>query len=337
MLEEKERKLLSSCAQLSENSKGRKIFVKQCPIRTEFQRDKDRIIHSKSFRRLSHKTQVFLAPEGDHYRTRLTHTLEVTQISRTIARALKLNEDLTEAIALGHDLGHTPFGHTGEGALTECLQEIKDDYKGVPELFEHNKQSLRVVDYLEYEGKGLNLTWEVRDGILNHTRNNSPSTLEGQIVRIADRVAYINHDIDDAIRAKMIKEKDLPDKSIKILGKHHGVRINNMVFNMVEASKDSKQIKLSNDFTKAMNKLRGFLFEKVYINSAAKAEEPKAKKVIEMLFFYYLNNSDKMPQEFQTDKRAELPLKICDYVAGMTDRYALNKFKDLFMPRGWMV
>ncbi|HDP69966.1 MAG TPA: deoxyguanosinetriphosphate triphosphohydrolase [Actinobacteria bacterium] len=336
MLEENEKRFLSAHAQFSVNSKGRKFPLKPCLLRTEFQRDRDRIIHSKSFRRLSHKTQVFLAPEGDHYRNRLTHTLEVTQISRTIARVLRLNEDLTEAIALGHDLGHTPFGHTGEDALTECLQKIKKDFKDAPESFEHNKQSLRVVDYLEYEGKGLNLTWEVRDGILNHTGDNLPSTLEGQIVKIADRIAYINHDIDDAIRAGMMSEEDLPSDSIKTLGKHHGIRINNMVFNMVEASKGGEQIQLSDDFAEAMNELRNFLFEKIYINSAAKIEEPKAKKIVEMLFFYYLDHPLEMPEEFHSKNGDELPVKICDYVAGMTDRYALGRFGKLFMPKVWM-
>jgi len=337
MLEEKEKEILSPDAQLSMCSKGREHPIKPCFLRTEFQRDRDRIIHSKTFRRLSHKTQVFLAPEGDHYRTRLTHTLEVTQIARTVARALSLNEDLTEAIGLGHDLGHTPFGHTGEDALTECLEEISENFKDAPKSFKHNLQSLRVVDYLEYDGKGLNLTWEVRDGILNHTGEVMPSTLEGQIVKISDRIAYINHDIDDAIRANILKEEDLPPRLVKVLGNYHGVRINNMVRNIVKESKDKNTIQLSKDFADAVDELRSFLFERVYISSEAKVEEPKAKRVVKMLFFYYLENPNEMPKEFQVEKGGKLPTKICDYVAGMTDRYALRKFNEFFMPKTWML
>ncbi len=336
-LEERETKNLSPLAKLSRVSKGRRSPLTPCPLRTEFQRDRDRIIHSKAFRRLSHKTQVFLAPEKDHYRTRLTHTLEVSQISRTIARAIDLNEDLVEAIALGHDLGHTPFGHTGEEALSECLVKIEADYPNSPKRFKHNEQSLRVIDFLEYEGKGLNLTFEVRDGILNHTGPNLPSTKEGEIVRLADRIAYINHDIDDALRANVITDADLPADLIDVLGKHHGTRVNNMVNDMIETSLASGKITLSDDFALAMNQLRDFLFERVYVGSLAKEEVPKAKKVVEMLFFYYLENPSKMPEEFAPKGEEVLAVKICDYVAGMTDRFAIKRFEELFIPKAWMV
>lgn len=332
----KEESVLSSLAQLSQETLGRRAPLKACPLRTEFQRDRDRIIHSKAFRRLSHKTQVFLAPEKDHYRTRLTHTLEVSQISRTIARAIDLNEDLVEAIALGHDLGHTPFGHTGEEALSESLKKIASDFKDAPKFFKHNLQSLRVVDFLEYEGKGLNLTQEVRDGILNHTGNDLPFTLEGQIVRIADRIAYINHDIDDAIRASVITREDLPSDLTDILGHHHGTRINNMVNNMIETSLSSKTIGLTDEFTAAMNALREFLFKRVYIGSLAKEEMPRAKRMVEMLFMYYLENPHLLPTEFLPKEEESLPVKICDYVAGMTDRFAIKRFEEIFVPKAWV-
>ncbi|MBI4744812.1 MAG: deoxyguanosinetriphosphate triphosphohydrolase [Actinobacteria bacterium] len=326
MLEEAEEKNLSPYAQLSKNSKGRDVEVKPCQIRTCFQRDRDRIIHSKAFRRLKHKTQVFLAPEGDHYRTRLTHTLEVSQISRTIARALRLNEDLTEAIALGHDLGHTPFGHIGEEALSEAL--------GHP--FCHNKQSLRVVEKIEYEGKGLNLCREVKDGILNHTGETVPATLEGQIVRIADRIAYINHDIDDAIRAGIISDEDLPVELVKLLGHHQSIRINTMAIDMVKHSFDKDRIQMSDEIGTAMDELRNFMFQNVYLSSAAKSENQKAKGVLISLFNYYSKHPNELPSEFKRENE-KLEVNICDYLAGMTDRYAVKVFEMLFLPQAWMV
>lgn len=345
-LEEEERERLSPFAQRAAESLGRRLEIEPCPLRTCFQRDRDRIIHSKAFRRLTHKTQVFLAPEGDHYRTRLTHTLEVAQISRTIARALKLNEDLTEAIALGHDLGHTPFGHVGEEALTEVLQTLKcsgyagftqQQCAGLPDAFRHNEQSLRVVDLIEYEGKGLNLSWEVRDGILKHTGSQVPLTLEGQIVRVADRIAYINHDIDDALRANLLKEEDLPQNYLNILGRHHGQRINHMVNDLVEASRGQRQILLSERFSAAMLGLRAFMFERVYLESPAKSENPRSIKVLSELFYHFLESPDELPAEFHIDDATELPRKVCDYVAGMTDRYAIKMFEKIFVPRSWMV
>ncbi len=326
-IEELERRTLSPKASLSAETKGRMRPEQPCSIRTEYQRDRDRIIHSKAFRRLKHKTQVFLAPEGDHYRTRLTHTMEVSQISRTVARALLLNEDLTEAIALGHDLGHTPFGHIGENALSKFL----------PTRFEHNKQSLRVVDVLEYEGRGLNLTWEVRDGILNHTGEGMPSTLEGQIVRIADRIAYINHDTDDAIRAGIIRPEDLPEEPITRMGRYPGQRIDYLTHDLVENSLGKDRIQMSPDTERLMNELRDFLFDRVYIGSVAKTEEEKAVRVLESLANYYISKPGEMPPEFQPVDGEDLNVKVCDYIAGMTDRYALRKYQELFMPSSWMV
>ena len=326
MLEEQEAKNLSSRAQLSSKSKGRERKEEPSAIRTEYQRDRDRIIHCKSFRRLKHKTQVFLAPEGDHYRTRLTHTLEVAQISRVVARALRLNEDLTEAIALGHDLGHTPFGHIGEDALTQAL--------GRP--FHHSEQSLRVVEQLEYDGKGLNLTWEVKDGIQHHTGDVSSFTLEGQIVKIADRIAYINHDIDDAVRGGIITQEDLPADLIAILGKYHSTRINTMVVDLVENSLDKDRIEMSEKIGKATDRLRDFMFERVYLNSKAKSESQKAMGVLKALFAYYTENPQELPAEFQQGEE-ELSVRVCDYLAGMTDRYAIHSFEDHFLPQTWLV
>lgn len=326
MLEEQEKKYLSPKAQLSVKTRGRKIPEEPCPLRTAFQRDRDRIIHCKAFRRLKHKTQVFLAPEGDHYRTRLTHTLEVSQISRTIARALCLNEDLTEAIALGHDLGHTPFGHIGEGALTEAL--------GKP--FRHNEQSLRVVDKIEYEGKGLNLTWEVRDGILRHTNEEEAATLEGQTVKIADRIAYINHDIDDAIRAGIIAESDLPKDLIAIFGKYQSVRINTMVTDLVNTSLGKDKIQMSREIGESTDALRDFMFEKVYLNPVAKSESDKAKGILKVLFDHYLENPLELPAEFLKTEE-DIKTKVCDYLAGMTDQYAIKIFSALFIPKAWIV
>ncbi|HHP51269.1 MAG TPA: deoxyguanosinetriphosphate triphosphohydrolase [Moorella mulderi] len=321
-MEKLEEKILSPRAALSSRTRGRLRPEDPCPVRTEFQRDRDRIIHSKAFRRLKHKTQVFVAPEGDHYRTRLTHTLEVSQISRTIARALRLNEDLTEAIALGHDLGHTPFGHSGEEALNEVT----------PHGFKHNEQSLRVVDLLE-GGRGLNLTWEVRDGILNHTGPHLPQTLEGQIVRYADRIAYINHDIDDALRAGILKLEDLPQDCLRVLGFTHRERINTMVLDMIKSSWDKDHIAMSPEVQEAADRLREFLFQRVYLDSPAKAEEGKAKNMLKQLYYYYLEHPQLLPPELAPND--PLPRRVCDYIAGMTDRFALNQYIKLFVPTGY--
>ncbi len=326
--EEWEEKNLSKKASKSKKTKGRKTQLELCPFRTEFQRDRDRIIHCKAFRRLSHKTQVFLAPEGDHYRTRLTHTLEVSQLSRTIARALGLNEDLTEAIALGHDLRHTPFGHEGEDAINYLLK--KSDYDLV---FRHNEQSLRVADVLEYDGKGLNLTFEVRDGILNHTGENEPQTLEGKIVKTADRIAYVNHDIDDAIRGKVITIDDLPSDPIRLLGKHHGVRVNNMVNNIIINSQKG-DIGLSKECQSALDELRAFLFENVYVKSDAKIEDWKVKQIMGMLFNYFLENPQKIPADIKTTADSQIR-EVVDYIAGMTDRFAIATFEETYVPKGW--
>ncbi|HEB12185.1 MAG TPA: deoxyguanosinetriphosphate triphosphohydrolase [Actinobacteria bacterium] len=320
---------LSEKAQFATESKGRQVEIEPCPLRTCYQRDRDRIIHSKAFRRLTHKTQVFLAPEGDHYRTRLTHTLEVSQISRTIARALCFNEDLTEAIALGHDLGHTPFGHVGEEALRDTGKHEKP--------FRHNEQSLRVVDIIEYEGKGLNLTWEVRDGILNHTGKNMSATLEGRIVRIADRIAYINHDIDDAVRGGIIKESDLPAQPVEFFGHHHGLRISAMVKDLISASANQPDIKMSPQGWRLMNQLRSFLFESVYTDSVAKTEDAKAGFILRSLFDYYCLHSDELPPEFHPLSADDVTIKVVDYVAGMTDRFAIKTYQALFIPKAWMV
>jgi len=327
--EQMEREQLSPFASLSGGSRGRRFDEEPCQVRTAFQRDRDRIIHSKSFRRLKQKTQVFIAPSGDHYRTRLTHTLEVAQIARTIAKALRLNEDLTEAIALGHDLGHTPFGHAGEEALNEIVEA-----HGM--TFRHNEQSLRVVEVLE----PVNLTWEVRDGILNHTGPKAPMTLEGRIVKIADRIAYINHDIDDALRGGIIKEQDLPPECIRVLGSRHNERINVMVMDMVKSSWERPEIAMSAEVWEAMNTLRQYLFDKVYIGSEAKAEEKKAKKAVRSLFCFYLEYPDRLPKDLLDGAvargEAGLARTACDYVAGMTDRYAVQRFKENFVPNPWL-
>ncbi len=324
-VERNEHRCLSSLAAKSSDSRGRRRYEEPCRLRTEFQRDRDRIIHTKSFRRLKHKTQVFIAPEGDHFRTRLTHTLEVSQIARTIARALNLNEDLAEAIALGHDLGHTPFGHAGEDVLDEI----------VPGGFNHNEQSLRVVDVVE-EGQGLNLTHEVRDGILNHTGSQLPFTLEGQIVKLSDRIAYINHDIDDALRGHIIKPEDLPQECIRVLGFDHRTRINTMVLDTVQASYGKNQVVMSARVGDATCSLREFLFDKVYIGSKAKTEEEKAKRLLKILFFYYRDNPQELPEniQLQQERGDSIATVVTDYVAGMTDRYAINRFNQLFVPRG---
>ncbi|RKD27628.1 dGTPase [Caminicella sporogenes DSM 14501] len=322
---------LSKFAVKACETKGRKYVEEKCEIRTDFQRDRDRIIHSKAFRRLKHKTQVFLSPEGDHYRTRLTHTLEVSQISRTIARALKLNEDLTEAIALGHDLGHTPFGHCGEVALNKIHS------RG----FKHNEQSLRVVDVLEKRENGengLNLTYEVRDGILNHSGDNMPKTLEGQIVKISDRIAYINHDIDDAIRAKVLDYNMLPKDCIKILGRTNRERINTMIVDIIKNSYGKNIIMMSDEVLFATNKLRKFMFENVYLNKEAKREEVKAQNIIYELYDYFINNPDKIPKDMynKIDCKVDIEEIVKDYIAGMSDRYAVNKFMSIYVPKFWV-
>jgi len=282
-------------------------------------------LYSKAFRRLKHKTQVFLSPEGDHYRTRLTHTLEVSQIARTIAKSLRLNEDLTEAIALGHDLGHTPFGHAGERVLNEIC----------PHGFKHNEQSLRVVDVLEKDN-GLNLTWEVRDGILNHTGNTIPSTLEGQIIRYADRIAYINHDIDDAIRGGIISEDSLPKECVKVLGNTSGRRINNMIVDIIANSKDRNTIKMSSEFQEAMDELREFMFDNVYIGSKAKKDEMKAQNIIKELYNYLKKRPEFLSEEAaKMLQHSDIDRVVCDYIAGMTDRYAVKKFHEIFIPESW--
>lgn len=322
-----EKQLLSPYAQCVIDSQGRQVPEPPCDLRTDFQRDRDRIIYCKSFRRLKHKTQVFLSPEGDHYRTRLTHTLEVSQIARTMARALRLNEDLTEAIAMGHDLGHTPFGHAGERILNE-ISAIG---------FQHNKQSRRVVEVLENDGKGLNLTFEVRDGIENHTSQTRAVTLEGRLVALSDRIAYINHDIDDAIRAGLLTDEDLPFRSNLLLGTSHSQRINTLIHDVVKNSLDQPEIHMSEDIYSVMDELRNFMFTNIYhVDSGAKKEERKAEKVIESLYNYYCEDEHSLPPMIQEEvKRFGREQAICDYIAGMTDRYALAEFSRLFIPAAW--
>lgn len=323
MLEERERQTLSSVACLSTQTRGRAAPLRPDDLRTEFQRDRDRITHSKSFRRLMHKTQVFLSPEHDHYRTRLTHTLEVTQISRSIARSLRLNEDLAEAIALGHDLGHTPFGHAGERVLQRCFD--KD--------FSHNAQSLRVVDKLER----LNLCFEVRDGILHHAGSGKAETLEGRIVNIADRIAYINHDIDDAVRAGILKKDDIPLGLRRRLGETHSKRIDTMVRGVIMGS-DEHDIRMEDSLWQDTLELRGFLFKNVYYNPAAKGEESRAEAMLLTMYDYFQENPDEMPAEFRLTALEEgIPRAVADYISGMTDRYAISLYKDLFIPKVWSV
>lgn len=326
LCEAREEQFLSPYAFLSKNTKGRARYEEPCETRTEFQRDRDRIIHCKAFRRLMHKTQVFLSPEGDHYRTRLTHTLEVTQIARTIARALCLNEDLTEAIALGHDLGHTPFGHAGEVILQKCADSE----------FAHYRQSLRVVDKIENGGQGLNLTAEVRDGIVNHTGDDIAATLEGVIVKYADRIAYINHDIDDAIRGDIIRSEDIPAELSKVLGDRHSARINTMVTAVIDASLGRPEIRMTAEVAEATLALRTFLFDNVYKNPVAKGEEDKAKQVIAALYDYFTTHPDELPAEFSEDGEEPLSRRVCDYIAGMTDRYAISVYENLFIPKVWI-
>jgi len=333
--EEFEEEFLSPYATKSSQSKGRQIKEKACPLRTDFQRDRDRIIHCKSFRRLKHKTQVFIAPFGDHYRTRLTHTLEVMQIARTISRALRLNEDLTEAIALGHDLGHTPFGHSGEDALNDTY----------PEGFQHNEQSLRVVEKLEGDG-GLNLTWEVRDGILNHSQEKEkilssksrshPHTIEAEVVKIADPLAYVNHDIDDALRAGIIKERDSPEEISHILGKTHKERIDRLIQDIVKESIGKSHIAMDKDLLEAFNELRDFMYKKVYLSPTLAKEKEKAYQIVINLYNFYTNNSNILPVSLKNRAEEEgLERIIVDYIAGMTDQYALKVYKNNFLPREW--
>ena len=329
-LEQQEHRRLSPLAAFSDKSKGRPIpdAPRENDVRTCYQRDADRIVHSKSFRRLMHKTQVFLRPEGDHYRTRMTHTLEVSRIARTITRALALNEDLAEAIALGHDLGHTPFGHAGEAALSDCLGKE----------FCHNEQSLRVVDVLENNGAGLNLTHEVRLGILGHTGACIPETLEGQAVRRADQIAYVNHDIDDAIRAGILSDADIPGEISNVLGHTHRERIDTLVCDAILTSREAGSIALSPKVDTALRELRSFMFERVYRNPVAKGEERKAKDLLKRLYEYYYSHPEALPEDFLPQMSFDgLERTVCDYIAGMTDKYAVDKFTELFTPAGWRV
>ena len=329
-LERQEHRKLNPRASFADQSKGRPRYEepREGDVRTCYQRDTDRIVHSKAFRRLMHKTQVFLQPEGDHYRTRMTHTLEVTRIARTITLALGLNEDLAEAIAMGHDLGHTPFGHAGEDALSRCM--------GKP--FRHNEQSLRVVDVLAKDGRGLNLTHEVRNGILCHTGDPWPSTLEGMVVRRSDQIAYVNHDIDDAIRAGILTDDDIPKAITDILGHSHRDRINTLVIDAISTSREAGEICLSPDVDKALRDLRSFMFERVYRNPIAKSEERKAKDMLQRLFEYYYTHPEALPEDFQPQMSFEgLERTVCDYIAGMTDNYAIDKFNEIFIPTGWQV
>lgn len=326
--EKREHLIFSPYASFSDESRGRDRDEEPCPMRTIYQRDRDRIIHCKAFRRLKHKTQVFLAPEGDHYRTRLTHTLEVAQIARSIARALNLNEDLTEAIALGHDLGHTPFGHAGERTLNSLC----------PMGFAHYRQSIRVVEFLEKDGQGLNLTWEVRDGILNHRTSGNPSTLEGKAVRLSDKIAYINHDIDDGIRAGILKESDIPSEYTDVLGNSTKERLNTMISDIIMNSIGKNDLVMSEPVRKAMTELRKFMFESLYLNPTAKSEEAKADKLITELYRYYVANTDKLPDTYKRfiTEFDEIPEQVvCDYIAGMSDQYSISKFQEIFVPKAW--
>lgn len=326
--EKREHEIFSPYASFSDESRGRDRDEEACPMRTIYQRDRDRILHCKSFRRLKHKTQVFLAPEGDHYRTRLTHTLEVAQIARSIARALKLNEDLTEAIALGHDLGHTPFGHAGERTLNEIC----------PLGFSHYRQSIRVVELLEKDGEGLNLTWEVRDGIMNHRTSGKPATLEGKIVRLSDKIAYINHDIDDAIRAKIFNEHDIPECYTNILGNTTKSRLNTMISDIIINSSGLDDIVMSEQVRTAMTELRKFMFGSLYMNPTAKSEEEKAYKLITELYNYYMKNLSELPSNYKMfiEEKKEAPERVvCDYIAGMSDQYSVSKFEEIFVPMAW--
>ena len=327
-IEKREQEILSPFACLSINSRGRDYDEPQCDIRPVFQRDRDRILHSKAFRRLKNKTQVFLTPKGDHYRTRMSHTLEVSQNARTIAKALRLNEDLVEAIALGHDLGHTPFGHAGERVLNEMN----------PAGFKHNEQSVRVAQCLEKNGQGLNLTWEVLDGMKNHSMHSMPHTLEGKIVRLADKIAYINHDIDDSVRAKVLREEDLPKEFTEVLGTTYRERINTMVLDIVKHSENLNDIVMSKEVRDAMIGLRRFMFERVYEEPNTMKEEDKIKNIIGPLYEYYLIHVEQLPEynKKMIDKPGDVPVAVCDYIAGMTDHFAIEKYTEIFIPKFFM-
>lgn len=327
--EQREQQYLSPFATKSVDSKGREREEAPCEVRTVFQRDRDRILHAKSFRRMKHKTQVFLSPEGDHYRTRLTHTLEVAQIARSIARALSLNEDLTEAIALGHDLGHTPFGHAGERALDVACGEFGG--------FAHNEQSLRVVEYLEKDGQGLNLTWEVKDGIVGHRTSCNPATMEGKVVQLSDKIAYTNHDVDDAIRAGLLCAEDIPREYTEILGDTQSQRIGALIHDVVENSYGKPDILMSEPVQKSLKGLRKFMFLEVYNGEAVGIEQDKAEEMIGKLYEYYVAHPETMEGEFYEFLVAGVPVwrVACDYIACMTDRFAVAKYSELFIPKGW--
>ena len=327
-LEEEERRTLSPFASRSADSRGREREEAECDIRTAYMRDRDRIVHCKSFRRLKDKTQVFLSPQGDHYRTRLMHTLEVSQTARTAAKCLLLNEDLVEAIALGHDLGHTPFGHAGERALNEVC----------PSGFRHNEQSVRVVEVLEKGGEGLNLTWEVRDGILNHGTKNMPHTLEGQVVRLCDKISYIHHDMDDAERAGILREEDIPLRLRRLLGFSTRERLNTFIHDIVEHSVGRDRISMSPEIGGAMQELRAFMFDNLYTNPAAKSEEKKAREMLLALYSWYREHPESLPAEYAEliRERGETADRvICDYISWMTDQYSISRFKEIFVPKSW--
>jgi len=328
-LEQLEKENLSPYASHSVDSKGRLRPEEQCDIRPVYQRDRDRIIHCKAFRRLKDKTQVFLTPDGDHYRTRLTHTLEVSQTARTIAKALRMNEELTEAIALGHDLGHTPFGHAGERALNRVC----------PLGFAHDEQSVRTVDLLEKKGKGLNLTMEVRDGILNHQTKGNPHTLEGKIVRLADKIAYIHHDMDDAVRGGILKESDVPAEIAEVIGASKGERLNCFIHDIVTASFGENDICMSEPVAEAMQKIRAFMFERVYENPEAKSEEGRAEMLMETLYTHYMKHVDDLPAEFLNFISEGQPKErvVCDYVGAMSDRFAISIYEELYIPKTWHI
>ena len=326
-MEQREQKMLSPYAALSLCSRGRERQEEECDVRTVYQRDRDRILHSKAFRRMKDKTQVFVAPQGDHYRTRLTHTLEVSQIARTIAKALRLNEDLVEAIALGHDLGHTPFGHAGERALDAVN----------PDGFAHYKQSVRVAQVLEKNGEGLNLTWEVRDGILNHRTSGNPSTLEGKVVRLSDKIAYIHHDMDDAIRGGILTEADVPKEICEVIGSSPTERLDHFIHDIVTNSMDKDDILMSEPVAEAMTKIRQFMFERVYKNPIAKSEEGKAEMLMETLYQHFLKHLDDLPEEYLNLLSVGEPREkvVCDYVGAMTDRFAIAVYEDIYIPKSW--
>ncbi len=326
-MEQREHVLLSPYASFSDESRGRERTEEPCDIRPVYQRDRDRILHSRAFRRLKNKTQVFLTPKGDHYRTRMSHTLEVSQNARTIAKALRLNEDLAEAVSLGHDLGHTPFGHAGEFMLNSLCEGG----------FRHNEQSVRIVEKLEKHGKGLNLTWEVRDGILNHRTSGSPKTLEGKIVRLSDKIAYINHDVDDAVRAGILCEEDIPKEYQEVLGTGVRMRLNTLIHNIITSSMGKNEICMSPDVEHAMKGLRQYMFKNLYHNPVAKREEKKAEELLERLFVYYMKRPEQMPYQYtdMIDKGENKDRAVCDYIAGMTDQYAIAKFNEYYVPLQW--